>query len=145
MHDYLQLEPGWYEGFEKFGEDYKVCMTRMIQPNGQRFRDWTLWAGDSPKLGLDSHECLLPYDVTHLSKFMYISGAYWIAKKDVMREFPLDEMRIWGQGEDVEWSHRVRKKYDFSINAMSCVKLMKPKDPIFKMIGEEDVKRICQS
>lgn len=144
LHDYIRLEPSWYEGFEKFGEDFKVCMTKMVNPDGGRYRDWTLWAGDAGKLGLDSHHCLLPYNITNLSKYMYISGAYWVAKKDVMLEFSLDESRGWAQGEDVEWSQRLRQTYDFSMNPFSCVRLLKHKDPIFKFVGEEDVKRICQ-
>lgn len=144
LHDYIKLEHGWYDGFVKSGEDFKVCMTKIINIDGTRFRDWTLWAGDSPKIGLDSHACLLPYHVINLSKFMYISGSYWVAKKNVMLEFPLNESLSWGESEDVIWSGQVRQKYNFSINAQSCVKLMKYKDPVFKLIGDEDAKRICQ-
>jgi hypothetical protein len=146
LHDYIKLGQDWYEGFKKFGEDFKICMTKMIQVDGQRFRDWTLWAGDASKLGLDSHDCLLPYDIIHLSKYMYISGAYWIAKKEVMLEFPLDESLSWGQSEDVLWSEKVRQKYNFSINSNSSVILMKLKDRVFKLIKDEDIERIkkCQ-
>ena len=77
-------------------------------------------------------ECLIPYDIIHLSKYMYISGAYWVAKKDVMLEFPLDENLIWGQGEDVLWSKQIREKYEFNMNTNSSVKLIKPNnDKVF--------------
>ena len=62
---------------------------------------------------------------------MYISGAYWIAKKEFMLKNPLNEILKWGQGEDVEWSLRVRELTEFKINANSIVKLMKYKDRIF--------------
>ena len=65
--------------------------------------------------------------MTHLSKYMYISGAYWVAKKQIMEEFPLDESLVWGKGEDVEWSKLVREKYNFSFNRNSSVKFLKQK------------------
>lgn len=142
MHDYIKLGDDWYSGFERFGDNFKVCMTKMVLPDGSRFRDWTIWAGDIQKLKLPSQHCLLPYDITHLSKYMYISGAYWIAKKEVMEEFPLKESLVWGQGEDVEWSSRLRKKYNFSINTFSKVKLMKNKNVIFKLINDKDANRL---
>jgi hypothetical protein len=127
MHDYLHIVPGWYRGFLKFGNDFDVCMTRVINRNGTRYRDWTLWAEDAGECGVDCKDMhyLLPYTVTHLSKYQYISGAYWIAKKSVMQEFPLDENKGWGEGEDVEWSKAVRQKYDFKINQNSIVRLIK--------------------
>ena len=42
-----------------------------------------------------------------------------------MEEFPLDENLVWGQGEDVEWSKRVREKYDFNMNTNSTVRIIK--------------------
>jgi hypothetical protein len=56
---------------------------------------------------------------------MYISGGYWIAKKHVMEEFPLDEKLFHCQVEDIEWSWRIIKKYNFSLNEKSIVHLNK--------------------
>ena len=56
---------------------------------------------------------------------MYISGSYWIAKKSVMEEFPLNESLCWGQGEDVIWSKQVRERYNFNMNINSTVSIMK--------------------
>ena len=61
---------------------------------------------------------------------MYISGGYWIAKKSVMEEEPLNEDVVWGQAEDVEWSDRVREKYKYVMNTCSAVELTHFKDPI---------------
>ena len=59
---------------------------------------------------------------------MYISGTYWVAKKKVMLEEPLDEDRWgWGQQEDVEWSQRVRDNYKYVMNIHSTVKSLKEK------------------
>lgn len=39
----LYLIPGWYEGYLKFGEDFKVCMNKFVNPDYSRFRDWVIW------------------------------------------------------------------------------------------------------
>lgn len=138
MHDYITLNPGWYEGFLKFGNDFDLCMTPIQNANGTRFRDWTLWPDDLTHiLGQWNRHYLLPYEETRLSKYMYFSGAYWVAKKHVMREFPLDESLSWGESEDVKWSKEVREKYEFKLNTHSSVKLLKQKDPVFDNITPE--------
>ena len=119
MHDYITLMPGWYEGFVKYGNDFQVCMTPILNADNSRFRDWTLWFDDPNP----DRQRLLPYDVTDLSKFMYISGAYWVAKKTLMEEFPLDEELSWGESEDIKWSKQVREKHPFKINTKLCQKL----------------------
>lgn len=138
MHDYITLLSNWYEGFLKFGNDFKVCMTKISNTDGTRYRDWTLWGNDVNKI-IIRNELLIPYNMTHLSKYMYFSGAYWVAKKDVMIEFPLDESLSWGEGEDVKWSFEVRNKYDFSINENSTAKLLKYKDKIFNYASQNTI------
>jgi hypothetical protein len=142
MHDYVSLRPCWYEDFHKFGNDFEVCMTPIQNVDGSRFRDWTLWPHDTTSDGSANLNALLPYDVTDLSKYMYFSGAYWIAKKKVMEEFPLDESLSWGESEDVLWSKQVRGKYQFKINPHSSVKLLKPKDPVFHEATPELIQQL---
>ena len=151
LHDYIRLEDGWYEGFLKFGDDFKVCMNKIKNKDGNRFRDWVLWhvdlyksIGDEILLSdikeiISKGELILPYDIKHLSKYQYISGAYWVAKKNVMEEFMLDERRVWGQGEDVDWSLRVRKKYDFLMNEYSTVKFIKQKKPLWSECSDDTI------
>lgn len=127
LHDYIKLMPGWYDGFVQYGNNFEVCMTPILNADNTRFRDWTLWFNDPNP----DRRRLLPYSETNLSKHMYISGAYWVAKKSFMKEFPLDETLSWGESEDVKWSKQIREKYQFKINTNSKVKLLKMKDPIF--------------
>jgi hypothetical protein len=148
LHDYLVFSPSWYAGFRAFGNDFQACMTPILNADGTRFRDWSLFydASSTPArehAGVHQFENLLPYSETSLSKLMYFSGAYWVAKKQLMEEFPLDERLSWGEGEDVVWSHRVRAKYDFSINPNSPVQIFgKKKDPIFREIPPEKLARM---
>jgi hypothetical protein len=88
-------------------------------------------------------ECLIPYDISHLTKFMYISGGYFIVKKNIMLEFPLDERLGWGEGEDVIWSKQVRQKYKFSMNPHSEVLIAKNgKDRVFDETSVETLNKI---
>ena len=144
-HDYVVFEPGWYEGFLQFGEDFKICMNKFVNPDYSRFRDWVIWPHNEnfmDDIVLPKRHCLIPYDMTHLSKYMYISGTYWVAKKDVMLEFPLNENLVWAQGEDVLWSKQVRQKYDFSMNSYSMVRSLKFKDPAFDIADEETINKL---
>lgn len=144
MHDYVVLGIDWFKNFEEIQRGvYPVTMTPIINADGTRYRDWTLWPHDLDDIwGKDTRECLLPYDVDNLTQYMYISGAYWVAWKSVMKEFPLDESLAWGESEDVEWSKRVRKKYKFGMNKHSPVLLLKQKDRVFSEITPEKLKLI---
>jgi len=137
MHDYLKLVSGWYEGWKVFGDNFTAAMNVILNADGTRYRDWTLSPDSSvaalkKAVGVDSAQNLLPYDQSDLSRAMYFSGAYWVAKRDTMRAIPLDENLVWGEGEDVEWSRRFREKHEFRMNPYSAVRVFgKMKDVIF--------------
>ncbi len=122
-HDYVSLHKDWYKHFLNFKEDWNVCMTRMENPSGKRFRDWVTWSWTS---NIDYVDYL---DDSRTNE-MYVSGSYWCVKKDFMLQHPLDENRCWGQGEDVEWSERIRvdNLWKYSCNWKSKTLLMKEKD-----------------
>ena len=123
MHDYLELEPEWYKGFLKFGNDWDVCMNIVNNINGGRWVDWLSNHGD--------YHTLIPYDTK--DKTMYVSGAYWVAKKSFMKKYPLNENLLWGQGEDMEWSNRWINKEIYKMNINSSVKCCK-KDKKYSVI-----------
>ena len=144
-HDYIVYCADWYQGWLQHGDDYKVCMNRILNADGTRYRDWCIWPHNNNFVdGIVTRQrgCLLPYDMTHLSKYLYFSGAYWVGKKDVMTEFPLNESLLWGQSEDVEWSTRIREKYDFSMNKHSSVQLLKYKDRAFDESDELTIEQL---
>lgn len=146
MHDYIIFDKDWYANFLNFGNDFKVCMNQIINTDGTRFRDWTLWAESAEEIGISNPYYLIPYDIRNLSKLMYFSGSYWVAKKNVMEEFLLNENLFWGQSEDVEWSKRIRQKYNFSINENSKVQLLKYKNPAFLNCNNlEKIKELNQT
>jgi hypothetical protein len=130
QHDYFRHNKDWYEGFKKFGDDWNVVVPRILNWDGSRYREWVLWIHPQVQralraVGAGERDCLLPYNAVGFSKYQYISGAYWVAKKCVMHEFPLNESLLHEQGEDTEWSNRVNQKYEFSMNPHSSVQLTK--------------------
>lgn len=149
-HDYITFDIDWYKGFLEYGDNFDICMNKIINKDGTRYRDWTFWPGDvewerknniTSQLIIRNHlkSFLMPYSFKNLSKLMYISGAYFVVKKKVMIETPLDENFQWGDGEDVYWSLKVREKYNFSLNEHSSVNLLKYKDKIFDIATEDEV------
>lgn len=142
-HDYILFENDWYRGYLKNGDDFKVCMNRVLNADRSRFHDWVIWPHNEnfmDNIVLPKRHCLIPYDMTHLSKYMYISGSYWVAKKELMEEFPLNEDLGWAEGEDTEWSFRVREKYNFTMNRHSTVRTLKYKTLAFNLADRETIK-----
>ena len=142
MHDYVSLTPNWYSGFLQYGNDFLACMNVILNADGSRYRDWSLfpmYASVSSR-GI-YHNVLLPYNVSHLSPHQYFSGAYFVCKKHIMQEIPLNEALSWGEGEDVQWSEQYKSKYPFKMNALSAVKLLKWKDRIFHEITPAELAR----
>ena len=127
MHDYYQLESEWYKGFKLIENDWDVCMTKIINLDNTRFRDWCVW--DDPTLCYPKgkHRIILANYTYNQIKYMYISGGYWVAKKKFMLANPLDESLRWGESEDVEWSLRIRDKFKYVMNINSTVKTLKQK------------------
>jgi len=122
-HDYVFLHRDWYRYFLDFKEDWNVCMTRIENLNGSRYRDWVTWSWTSNIDYVD----YLDNSRTHE---MYVSGCYWCVKKNFMLQHPLDENKCWGQGEDVEWSERIRvdNLWKYCCNWKSKVLLKNNKD-----------------
>ena len=135
LHDYIILEPGWYRGFLQYEAEFDICMTRILNYDGTRYRDWLIWPHNQnfmDSLVLPRRECLLPYEMQHLTGFQYISGSYWIGKKNIMKLYPLDESLCHGEAEDVEWSKRMRLECSICMNTLSAAKLLKQKAVHFR-------------
>lgn len=141
-HDYIRPVKGFYKGWLKFGDDWDIAMNVVRNYDGTRFRDWVVlddprvkpsWTQTEPWCSsgkLRAGKSHLPSYIYKDTQYMYISGGYWVAKKSVMQNEPLDEDIVWGQAEDVEWSDRVREKYKYVMNTYSAVELTHQKDPI---------------
>jgi hypothetical protein len=145
MHDYISLENKWYEGFLEFGNNFDICINKIITINNRRFRDYTIFPFD---LGYPFNKrALVPYDIenNNISKLLYISGTYYVIKKELALKFPLNDKLCWGQGEDVELSKiLIQNNIQLKCNKYSVVKLLKNKDQCEWEVemNEDDIKYI---
>jgi hypothetical protein len=118
MHDYHIFDSDWYENFKAFGVNWDICSCPQYLITGARNpMDWSLW--DKPGHG---RAWSLDYNDWTQTKYMYISGGFFIVKKHVILEEPLNESLGWNEEEDVEWSMRVRDKYVMKCNGKSVVR-----------------------
>ena len=118
MHDYHVFDSDWYKNFKLFGTDWDICSCPQYLITGARNpMDWSLW--DKPGHG---RAWSLDYNDWTQTQYMYISGGFFIVKKYVILEEPLNESLGWNEEEDVEWSLRVRDKYVMKCNGKSVVR-----------------------
>lgn len=117
-HDYVGFCEGWYDGYERFGYDWDVCMNPVRLNDGRRHRDW--FTQHRPLQFVD-------YNDSSKTKQMYINGTYWCGKKQYMLENPQNNNLAWGMGEDCEWAARCQHKWNYKLNPYSVVKYIKDK------------------
>lgn len=120
LHDYHAFAPDWYAGMTSFGDDWDVQMNAIKTHEGKRMLDWAIL--DHLFYPIYSY---VPYDMTSMVPCQYISGGYWVAKRDIMLRYPLDESRVSFQEEDVEWSIRIRNTLRIVMNPGSVVHHLK--------------------
>ncbi len=140
LHDYMQVNQDWTNSnVQSFiNSTWDVAMCRITNPDGSRWVDWTLWARNS--IGIRwwfnrSLANLVPYKLKNLTRFMYVGGAVMIVRKEFMLKNPLDENLAWGESEDVEWSLRVRKFWNYKMFSDMSITSQKQKHKHFRQMG----------
>lgn len=129
MHDYVALDSKWLETWVKYlivpnGKDW-IGINPVHTLEGERSADWLvspIWMewminrnhekyvpmlfSVAPHENAAKYVCGLPYD-KKLSKFQYVSGAYFLGPTETFRKYPQMEHLGWGDAEDVWWSDKV--------------------------------------
>jgi hypothetical protein len=138
MHDYVSLQPGWYEGFLRHGDSFQLCINPIQTVDGRRFRDYLLFNQFlHPRF---SNKTLLPYDCKvspKVSRIMYVSGTYYVVKKELALKYPLREELAHNQGEDVIFCHDIERP-EIQCNRHSSVRLLKHKPSWENEMSQED-------
>ena len=147
-HDYYLFDELWYTGLRKFDKenpDWKIMCNTVMTKEGTRSSDWLVnqrymdeaikafphFANELMSIAPGENGprwvCGLPYDVKDLTHIQYVSGAYIVAKKDVLLECPLNETLMWGDAEDIIWSQDVvQHGFKFHFNPYCFVFIQKP-------------------
>ena len=108
MHDYYVFDANWYTEFEKFGLDWDICVHQSLHSAEQgsiRANGWR--TGNIPGFPEIPFCMSIPWDIDCFIPYMGIQGAYWVAKRQLMIDEPLNETRFMGEDDDTEWSERV--------------------------------------
>ena len=122
LHDYVSLRNDWFHVYQsETSNDWDILVPKVLNSNNKRHRDWVLW-NDPIYSESKFPNCLPPYEYD--SNFYYINGTVMVVKNIFFSQNPLNNLLFWGQGEDVEWSLRVRQK----------AKLVKQFDLVFKYL-----------
>jgi hypothetical protein len=121
FHDYYIFDKNWYDGLNLIKKDFEecdICVNPIYLINGNRdYVDWITW--DHPIYGKQKS---INYDNKSMTNYQYISGGYFIVKKNFFLKNKLNEDLNAGQEEDVEWSLRVRACSKIIFNKNSSVR-----------------------
>lgn len=97
-HDRYVLDPGFFDGFERFGYDFDLCTVRQTYDDGEAYPAYCALNGTglvwSPTVHCEN------YNVLHQNQ--YVNGGLMIFKTHVLRELPFNGLLYWNQAEDVE-------------------------------------------
>jgi hypothetical protein len=140
LHDYMKLNQDWTRSnVEAFtNSTWDVAMCRITNPDGTRWVDWTLWTQNNFGIRWWFNRTLanlVPYTTENLTRFMYVGGAVMIVRREFMLDNPLDENLAWGESEDVEWSLRVRKFWNYKMFPDLSITSQKQKFKHFRPMG----------
>lgn len=96
--DDMFFHPEFAEALREQG-DWEVLCVRLLNPDGSRCWDWAT-------IGGPRGHTLLDYNDT--DEYVYITGGLAVMRAFVHDRVPWDDERGFYQGEDVEWSARLR-------------------------------------
>ncbi len=118
LHDYFTFDKHWYQAVQQFGDKWDVCCHPQFLIDGNRhFTDWVMW--DHPYV---PRYTTIEYTNYSHTKHQYISGGFFLVKKQFLLDNPFDETLPVGSAEDVEWSLRIRNTARIACNPAAIVR-----------------------
>ena len=106
--DYFKIKKIDYKKLEKELVNNDLLVPKIKTKDNKRYLDWMFL--DYPNIG----KSFCPYNYKN-RKYMYFHGSYFIFKKKYLIKNPFSNYLDHKQGEDVDWSLRVRNKIKFSL------------------------------
>jgi len=102
-HDRYIFPTDFIKNFKNFGQDYSVIVCKQELENKIRIPDWVTigseWGWTTPGI--------LEYgDWSH---YNFINGGIIIAKRNVLKKSPWNELLFWNQAEDVELTRTLKQ------------------------------------
>ena len=100
VDDDFLFHKDFYTGLQRYGDDWEALSVRILNPDGSRFWDWATHGGPRGHVLLDYDEC---------DEYVYITGGLILLKADVAYRVKWDDIRGFYQGEDIDFSKRLKK------------------------------------
>ena len=100
VDDDFLFHDDFYQGLQRFGDDWEALSVRILNPDGSRFWDWATHGGPRGHV-------LLDYDEN--DDHVYITGGLILLKAEVTDRVQWDDGRGFYQGEDLDFSSRLRQ------------------------------------
>ena len=107
--DYFVLDKFKLRNIEREISKNDILIAKIKTLDKKRYLDWVFL--DYPKIG----KALCPYNLKD-RRYMYFHGSYIISKKKFMKKNLYSNYLDHRQGEDVDWSLKVRKKIKFKLS-----------------------------
>ncbi|GIG29913.1 glycosyltransferase family 2 protein [Cellulomonas marina] len=101
-HDRYTVAADWLEGLRVFGTDLDVVVPAQRTPDGTRYPDW-VGLGHEVRL---APVVELPHGAYHPD--VYLNGGALLARTELLREVPWNELLFWAEAEDVELTRRLQ-------------------------------------
>lgn len=102
VHDRYWVRHDFVKLVREYGPDYSVLICRQITANGERFPDLVTTSSET----VTTSSGLLEYG--QWGPYVYVNGGAILAKKEILEACPWNELLLWGEFEDVEWTRRLR-------------------------------------
>jgi hypothetical protein len=97
-HDRYVLDPGFFEGFDRFGYDFDLCTVRQTFDDGTAYPAYCAMNGTglvwAPTVHCEN------YNVLHANQ--YVNGGLMVFKTHAVRDQRFNDLLPWNQAEDVE-------------------------------------------
>ena len=100
VDDDFLFHSDFYTGLQRYGDNWDALSVRILNPDGSRFWDWATHGGPRGHVLLD---------YTDDDDRVYITGGLILLKAEVADRVKWDDERGFYQGEDLDFSSRLRK------------------------------------
>lgn len=112
MHDYFMPDEIWFNEMCNFGDDWDICVCRLQNRDGLRYRDWMRYLSFIDENDLTRED-------------MHFSAVCFCIKKEFILKYPSDENHTWFDACDFEYSRRLNKIWKYRYNPKAIVHIIK--------------------
>jgi len=104
VHDRYTIPCNFIKKIQEYGPDFSVLVSRQEYMDGTRIPDWVTigseWQWTTPGILQYGDWC----------RYNFINGGIMIAKTEVLKKVPWNELLFWNQAEDIELTRRLKFK-----------------------------------